>query len=86
MDSKTGNKVYYNIILLIIFSIISVIVFGIGNTNGILALNAAIFICFFYLTVKNIDENIFMFSFLGMFLYIFIVWADFESFYESLLL
>lgn len=52
MASKTGNKVYYNIILLIIFSIISVIVFGIGNTNGILALNAVIFICFFYLTVK----------------------------------
>ena len=67
MASKTGNKVYYNIILLIIFSIISVIVFGIGNTNGILALNAVIFICFFYLTVKNIDENIFMFSFLVCF-------------------
>ena len=28
MASKTGNKVYYNIILLIIFSIISVIVFA----------------------------------------------------------
>ena len=67
MASKTGNKVYYNIILLIIFSIISVIVFGIGNTNGILALKAVIFICFFYLTVKNIDENIFMFSFLVCF-------------------
>ena len=69
MASKTGNKVYYNIILLIIFSIISVIVFGIGNTNGILALNAVIFICFFC-----------------MLFYIFIMWTDIESFYESLLL
>ena len=81
MASKTGNKVYYNIILLIIFSIISVIVLGIGNTNGILALNAVIFICFFYLTVKNIYVFISC-----MLFYIFIMWTDIESFYESLLL
>lgn len=47
MASKTGNKVYYNIILLIIFSIISVIVFGIGKYKWNISIKCGYFYLLF---------------------------------------
>lgn len=68
MALKSSKKIYYNIVLLLILAMTSVVVLGIGNTNGILALDVIIFALFFGYTIKKNSENIFMFSFLVCFL------------------